>query len=569
MNALSKLLNAKRNIRWLIWFIAVGLFSFCLSCEKLNTEQDTTKVYIKLDEDQKSITQHLEENPDSFSILCNILDTTGLIHLFKTYGSYTFLAPTNTAFENFFKEQGKSSYEDYDTNELKNLIKYHVFKQYMKAGSFSDGIIENLTLSKDRMTSGVSLDGSDIMFNKESRILSQDWLAANGIIQTVDRVIEKPVLNMYDWLSNQGNFTIFIDALNKTGLDTIAQKMVDKYGKNSFYTCFATPDEVYKESNINSFDDLAKLVSPDYTSYTDTNLVSFVASQFLTDVLSTSDATDEQVYYGTVGGATIRFGLIPNSANLVLNYNTVDFPHGLAVNGFKSNNLTKNGIVHVMDTVYLVNKSFLRIRRSFVYLDVPGFPYDSLFNYNSDLYELYTIVPKCGANSDADDELIGCAAQQWPGVGISHIPFESTNGWITLNAPYSGLIKADSHRFIDLGSNPYVSENKIGPYNPIFFTWEPCDDLLDVTRKIPYIIPGKYILILETKAGSNRPTIKNYFDGKEIGGIINLQTAGLTFMDLELGIVEIKKDEDYHYLRTQTLTTGKGFFVAIKFQPVD
>ena len=177
--------------------------------------------YRELEEDQKSITQHLEENEKDFSILNQILDTTGLNHLFRTYGDYTFLAPVNSAFEEYFAEKGKSSYTDFTIEELEDLIKYHILQQSILAGSFSDGIIQNLTLTLDYMTSGTSFDGSDITFNKNAKILTQDWISANGIIHTVDKVIEKPLENIYEWLSGQENYKIFVEALEKTGLEKL------------------------------------------------------------------------------------------------------------------------------------------------------------------------------------------------------------------------------------------------------------------------------------------------------------------------------------------------------------
>jgi len=536
--------------------IAVVLVTMSIgnSCN-LTTELDDTITYYE--ETDLSLTQYIEANDDQFSILSDILDTTRLGHLFRAYGDYTFLAPTDSAFEMYFEEQGKSSYEDFTVEELTDLIKYHIFELRILAGSFNMGIVETKTLTFDYMVSSLSEDGSDVILNKNARILEQDVILPNGILHSVDHVIEKPDVSIYGWLEeNSDDYSIFLEALDQTGLKDFANSAEDE-----FYTCFITPDDIYAESNINSFADLANEISPDDNNYTDpSNLLrSFIESHFLTDILSISDATEEMEYFGSVGGATLKFGLIPNTAEVTLNYATADFPGGLGIDEFNSNNLTMNGIIHVMDTAFQVTKTFERITRNFIFLDVPGIPYDSLYDYGIYLWdELKIIAKETGDNGEegSEDWLLGQWAQYWPRPGDgNHIPFDKTNGWLTLNAPYAGAIKGDHHR-----NNQYM---------PVFLTFEKCDDLFDLTRKIPYIIPGKYKLFLQVKPGTERPSVKHYFDGEPIGGIVNLAQSTLSFWNMELGIVEIKEDQTEHFLRIQALTPGKGFLVDITFEPID
>lgn len=548
----------------------IGLLGLCFSCE-LSTDQDAEVTYYE--EYNLSITQYIESNPERFSILYEILDTTGLNHLFRTYGDYTFLAPVNSAFEAYFAEKGKSL-KDFTKDELTQLIKYHVFSTRILAGSFNSGIVESKTLSFDYMVSGVTSDGSDIILNKKARITDQDIILPNGILHVIDQVLEKPEATIYDWLKeNKADYGIFLEAIEKTGLNETFNK--NDSGSKDFYTCFVTPDSKYKESNVNSFSDLATMISPDDDNYTnsDNKLRSFIGSHFIMAVLSISDAKEDQMFYGSFGGATTKFGLKPNSAEVVLNYHTSDFPDGLNIDEFNSNNLVSNGIIHLMDTMFLVTKSFERTWRYFVFVDVPGIPYDSLFDYGVYLWDelgIYAKETEQGNNAPKGSEnwLIGQEAQYWPrrASGIMHLPFEKTNGWLTLNAPYSGYITTDHHR-----NNEHNNKQDYlyGMTQPMFFTNEKCDDLLDITRKFPYIIPGKYMLVNHTKAGPERPVIKHEFDGKPIGGMINLSTAGLNFMALELGVVEIKEGETEHFLRIQEVTPGKAFFVAISFVPVD
>ena len=548
--------------------IITGLFCLCVSCE-LSTDQDTKVTYYE--EYNLSITQYIESQPDNFSILYNILDTTGLDHLFRTYGDYTFLAPENSAFEDYFKKEGKSSYLDFTKEELTQLIKYHIFNTRILAGSFNSGLVGSKTLSSKYMVSGLSDDGSDIILNKSANIITQDIILPNGILHVIDKVLEKPEASIYDWLKeNESEYGIFLEAVEKTGWDQTFNK--PDTGSDDFYTCFVTPDSKYNESNINSFADLAERISPDDNNYTDSSntLRAFIGSHFLKDPLSMSDATEDQVFYGSVGGATAKFGLKPNSAEVVLNYGTPEFPDGLDIDEYNSNNLVSNGIIHIMDTMFLTTKSFERTWRYFVFVDVPGIPYDSLYDYGVYLWDdlgIYAKETEQNGAKGSEKWIIGQQAQFWPSHSSTtkHIPFEATNGWLTLNAPYSGYITTDHHR-----NNEHNDKQDYlyGMTQPIFFTNEKCDDLLDITRKFPYIIPGKYKLINHTKLGGERPVIKHTFDGEPIGGMFNL-TAGQNFTALELGVVEIKEGETEHYLQIQEVTPGKLFLVAISFVPVD
>ncbi|UCH14099.1 MAG: fasciclin domain-containing protein [Bacteroidales bacterium] len=531
--------------------VVIGLLFICISCD-LATFQDETITYYEIYDE--SITKYFESNPERFSILSDILDTTGLDHLFRTYGDYTFLAPTDSAFEAYFKEKGIFSYMDFQTEELTELLKYHIFNNPYVSGNFNSGIIESKTLSSDYMVSGPTADGTDIILNKSARIIIKDEILPNGIIHVIDKVLEKPENSIYDWLKeNQADYSIFLEAVENTGLNQKFSK--NDEGSDDFYACFITPDSKYIESNINSFADLAQLISPANDNYTDTAniLWSFIGSHFTTDIISMSDAEEEHVFFGTIGKATTKFGLKPSSADVVLNYNTSNFPSGLDVDEFNSNNLVSNGIIHIMDTMFRVPDYFLRTNLIFLCADIPGLPYDSVKQIS---------IEHTDAGTFTDEE-----HRYWPRAnGPNHLPFERTNGWLTLNAPYSGFIKFDDHRNDEYNQpQDYID----GMNQPIFFGFEKCDDLLDITWKLPYIIPGKYKLFFVTKVGFERPAVRHYFDGEPIGGIYNLSAGALGFQSIYHGVVEINEGETEHYFREVMVTPGNGFHVAIKLEPVD
>lgn len=551
MKSLDKIKKRLSTRSYTITGIIMVMICLFVSCD-FNTEINEKNTFYS--ETDLSITQYIESHPERFSILSDILDTTGLKHLFRTYGDYTFLAPTDSAFKNYFTEIGKTSYKDFTEDELIKLVKYHVFGTRYLSGAFNLGIVESKTLTFDYMVSGPTEDGSDVIFNKRAKIITKDIELPNGIFHTIDNILYKPQQTIVGWLQqNKADYSIFFEALEKTGLD---QKF-NNYDpeSNDFTTCFVTPDKKYAENNINSFADLAKMISPNNTNYLDsTNILNaFIGSHFTKNIISMSNATESPLYLGTVGGATFTFGLKPNTAEVVLNYHTSDFPEGLSIDEFNSNNLVSNGIIHLMDTMFQLPKALERTKRLFIICDVPGLPYDSVFAANM-----------LAVEDGTWDDLWH---RYWPrpGEGL-HIPWERSNGWLTLNAPYSGFIRFDHHR---RGDSTTPQAALYGEVQPIFLGYDVTSDLIDFTRKIPYVIPGKYKLIHYLKAGPTRGSVLHYWNGKSIGGVKNLAFGKNEFQDIEIGIVEIKEGENEHFIRVEAISPGYGFFVAFKLEPVN
>lgn len=524
--------------------IVMMMVFFGFSCE-FTTIEDASQTYYE--DSDLSISQFIKSRSETYSILYDILDTTGYSHLFKTYGSYTFLAPTDSAFEVYFEEKEKTSYQDFEISELKELIEYHVFLAPYYSGDFNMGIINTRTFSFDYMVSSPSADGSHVMLNKTSRIIYQNNALPNGILHGVDKVIEKPALSIHEWLEEAGNFSITLEALERTGLSHLAQFDANASAGKTFYTCFFTPDEVFEEKNIKSFDNLAVFISPDGANYTDSlnALNIYVQSQFVEDVISMSDAKEENEFFGTIGETTMAFGLRENTAEVVLNSETLDFPQGLNVDEFNSNNLVSNGIIHEMDQMYQLTTTFKRIRREFYFLDVPGIPFDSLVAAGDSLADL-------GLKTTHLDE----RHRYWPAPGgEDHLPFDKTAPWLTLNAPYSGKIRSDAQTNL--------------MRLPMYLAFDICDDAADFTRKIPYVIPGKYNIYHDCEKGLERPTVKHYFNGEQIGGVFNLAEGSGRVTKVFLGVVEIPEGQKENSFRVQGVTPGYGLFRSVILEPIE
>jgi hypothetical protein len=69
--------------------------------------------------------------------------------------------------------------------------------------------------------------------------------------------------------------------------------------------------------------------------------------------------------------------------------------------------------------------------------------------------------------------------------------------------------------------------------------------------------------------GKERPTIRHYFDGKPVGGMINLSAGDNDFFKIYRGVVEILEGETEHYFREVMVRPGNVFHCAVILEPVD
>lgn len=135
-------------------------------------------------------------NP-TFSIWSRILNTPGLnssVILNQENNSYTLLAPTNTAFNNYFSQntlagvEGLLSY--YSNNQLEQIVNYHILKGNIHAEQLNEGSYN--TLNQDAQIQ-VARDGmlirvSDVL-QQEGSLQLTNIGAVNGSMHTLNIVL--------------------------------------------------------------------------------------------------------------------------------------------------------------------------------------------------------------------------------------------------------------------------------------------------------------------------------------------------------------------------------------------
>ncbi|WP_299669142.1 fasciclin domain-containing protein [uncultured Polaribacter sp.] len=228
--------------------------------------------------DEKTILQTLESDPDKFSMYVDILRKTKFDSAFKSYGSYTCLAPTNTAIKTYLQENFNVGSVDELTSEdqiefLKIVVKFHTLPTQRYTSSFIEGRLADTTYTGDFLTTSY-LDGggiSNVKINREIGLDQYDIEASNGIIHALDGVLLPFIDPIPKVIEKAGKHTIFIEALKQTGYYEIFSVIFDTKGAKNNFTILAESDVVYAQEGIHSFDDLANLISPGDTDYTNPN----------------------------------------------------------------------------------------------------------------------------------------------------------------------------------------------------------------------------------------------------------------------------------------------------------
>lgn len=126
-------------------------------------------------------TARLNENLSTFVTL---LEIAGLAEIFLCAGPFTFLAPTNAAFDALDPELVEGLLDPSNVDILRDVLLYHIVPDLFLSDDFEDGSL--LTLL-DGQT--IDVTTTPVIFNGEVGIVEPDILACNGVIQILDNVL--------------------------------------------------------------------------------------------------------------------------------------------------------------------------------------------------------------------------------------------------------------------------------------------------------------------------------------------------------------------------------------------
>ncbi len=199
------------------------------------------------------IANHLKNNPDKYSNFCKILEQAkigkkagSMLTTLSTYGSYTCFAPTNEAVERYIQakyNEYKTSVDSFNANpeeyriintgitspRLEDLsdsmaaviAKNHIIEQGFTTIEVGNGAFPKKTMNRRSVMLGWSTDkqGYSIATVDGVEMLEQNIKTENGYIHCINGALTPSDQPTPSLLASQSEFSLFSEALTKTGLD--------------------------------------------------------------------------------------------------------------------------------------------------------------------------------------------------------------------------------------------------------------------------------------------------------------------------------------------------------------
>jgi uncharacterized surface protein with fasciclin (FAS1) repeats len=191
-----------------------------------------------------------------------ILERAGMKGLMYAYGDYTCFAPTNEAIDRYVDSNYPGcTLETLPDSAVVALAKSHLIGVRYLTSDFSTGYLQkpNMYDRKVQVTIEKEFDAAinDSMtvfvLNDYSRIIQANDTVSNGVVHTIDRVLEQSSYVLPDYMQSKCEtlgFTLFMEALKQTHLtDSILREKDESPGMLSRLAQYASNSEYTTEGN--------------------------------------------------------------------------------------------------------------------------------------------------------------------------------------------------------------------------------------------------------------------------------------------------------------------------------
>lgn len=197
---------------------------------------------------------------DDFSNFNYILTRSGYDRVLSTYGTYTCFAPTNEAVDRYVDSLWNDVESVDENNQLLHngmtepslegltdslcldIAQYHLAPSVVNSVTMSGAGTTILTMLGRSITTSVATNGST-MLNDEAAITSADNEMVNGMVHVIDKVIPRSNRLLGNEINRNGDYNIFYQALELTGLLDLINGATEKPQEFTYPSTTLTPNE--------------------------------------------------------------------------------------------------------------------------------------------------------------------------------------------------------------------------------------------------------------------------------------------------------------------------------------
>lgn len=275
--------NAASRLRCLI-AVAAAMLAVMAGC--VDNDFEDTNYYTAT---KRTAAQLLSDDPGRYSQFQALLERANYFSLLSTYGTFTVFAPDNDAFNTWLHEKGYTSINDIPDAVCDTVARTHIVsKGAFFTTDYSDGALPEMNMD-DRflvLTSDSDVQNNNALLlyvNKNAKIVEKDDSVTNGVVHTIDHVLNASNLFLPDLMEDDPTITLFNQALALTHMndsltkyidesysvsdDSVTEGIIKHYGGRDMpayyperryfkYTAFVEPDSIYHANGINTIEDL-------------------------------------------------------------------------------------------------------------------------------------------------------------------------------------------------------------------------------------------------------------------------------------------------------------------------
>jgi uncharacterized surface protein with fasciclin (FAS1) repeats len=522
------------NMKKLAYFLVLVVVAGAFSCDDPVLEatfEDLEKI---------TIYDYLMENEEDFSSFIAILEKGGVLKTLSAYNpngiGYTLFAPDNDAVNRFISESDQfSSVNDILGNESYAQVfsRYHVVNESVRSNEFPFGAFSEPTLSGDFLTVSfiIETDTSYYKINNQASVNKPNIETSNGYVHHLETALVPVTFTSYQWLANNPEFSIFKQAVDRTGLQPRIDFNLKEDETRQAVTVLAEPDSVYRKSGIHSIDDLISVISPGSSDFTNSsnNLYNYVAYHFLTGSYFLDDFVDENTNYNTlseiplnINGRGLDIKINPGKELfeiIVHQPGDTTFIDYVGLLYDESNVITQSGAIHFIDRVM---KQQPPSRTNLTYQ----------FYEESIIWNFY----QEGEGSFLIEDPEALTRIEYSGSDLSY-----------------EIIKEDGEDITNAWNNDYLI----------------MDGDFTISYTTPQIVAGRYTVLLGAEAfNQDNALVEVFIDGKKIGGLVDLTTLGTEgspFQQIRLGNIDFKSYAN-HKVEIRSLIPGRFLWDYIRFE---